>query len=137
MSPEDSTPAQRAPLAAVSKNVTLSPWVNKQFPAWEQLLSAHHVARLTRPRWMLLGMMTVGRFPRTLKFHGRAIGWLRNDVLDWVAQHSKATTRDMDNAMPISRRRFARQPSIPLRCSAPCAARRSRAPCVERTRRLR
>jgi len=138
MSPEDSSPEQAACSAARSKNVSLSNWVNEPFPVWEQLLSAHDVARLTRrPRWMLLGMMAVGRFPRTLRFHGRAIGWLRRDVLEWVAQDSTATRGDLDNVRPIFWRRFARQASLTLECTGPCAARRGRATCVKRTRRRR
>jgi predicted DNA-binding transcriptional regulator AlpA len=94
MSPEDSTPAQRAPSAAVSKNVTLSPWVNEQFPAWERLLSAHDVARLTRrPRWWLLSMAVIGQFPRKQRFHGRGIGWLRCDVLHWLAKERSGRCR--------------------------------------------
>jgi predicted DNA-binding transcriptional regulator AlpA len=138
MSPEESSPDQAARAAARSKNVSLSKWVNERFPPWEQLLSAHNVARLTRrPHWLLLGMMAVGRFPRTLKFHGRAIGWLRSDVLDWVAQDSTAARRDPDNVMRILRGRFAQQASLPLECTAPCAARGSRVPCVKRMRRRR
>jgi hypothetical protein len=45
---EDSTPEQRTPSAIVSKNVSVSKWVNERFPAWEQLLSAHDVASLAR-----------------------------------------------------------------------------------------
>src|ERR1700682_289052 len=92
MCPEDPSPEQRAPAAAVSKNVTLSPWVNERFPAWEQLLSAHDVARLTRrPRWVLLGMLMLRQFPRKHRFHGRGVGWLRSDVLHWLAKDLRRT----------------------------------------------
>jgi hypothetical protein len=75
MSPEDSSPEQRAPSAAFSRNISLSKYVNERIPAWEQLLSAHDVARLTRrPKWVLLSMMMLGRFPRKQRFHGRGIG---------------------------------------------------------------
>ena len=114
MSPEDSTPAQRAPLAAVSKNVTLSPWVNERFPAWEQLLSAHDVARLTRrPQWVLLGMLMLRQFPRKHRFHGRAIGWLRADVLDWMAKGIR-NTQCHTLRTSIARSEIARQGSLPL-----------------------
>jgi predicted DNA-binding transcriptional regulator AlpA len=87
MSPEDSSPAQRAPSAAFSGNISLSKYVNERFPAWEQLLSAHDIARLTRrPRWVLLGMMMLRQFPRKHRFHGRGIGWWRADVLNWIAK---------------------------------------------------
>jgi integrase len=64
MSPQDlPSNDERAPCAASPDRVTLSKWVNERFPPWEQLLSAHDVARLTRrPRWVLLGLMLLGRF---------------------------------------------------------------------------
>lgn len=69
--------------------VTLSPWINERFPGWHQLLSAHEVARLTRrPRWLLSGMALVGRFPKKHCFRGRKIGWLRAEVIDWLASVS-------------------------------------------------
>jgi predicted DNA-binding transcriptional regulator AlpA len=72
---------------APSRNVVLSPWVNESLPAWEELLSAHDVARLTRrPRWVLASLVLLGRFPRKCRYHGRGIGWLRSDVLDWIAK---------------------------------------------------
>src|ERR1700686_4852589 len=87
MSPEDSSPEQRAPSAAYSRSISLSKYVNERFPAWEQLLSAHDVARLTRrPRWWLLSMAVLGQFPRKQRFHGRGIGWLQCDVRDWLAK---------------------------------------------------
>ena len=138
MSPEDFSPEQAACSAARSKNVSLSKWVNEPLPAWEQLLSAHDVAHLTRrPRWLLFGMMAVGRFPRTLKFHGRAIGWLRSDVLEWATQDSTANRRSLDNVTPTLGRWFAQQGSLPLEYTARCAARESRRPCVKRARRRR
>ena len=46
--------ASQVTASAPSRNVVLSPWVNEPLPAWEELLSAHDVARLTRrPRWVL------------------------------------------------------------------------------------
>jgi predicted DNA-binding transcriptional regulator AlpA len=132
MSPEDSTPAQSAPSAAVSKNVTLSRWVNEQFPAWEQLLSAHDVARLTRrPRWVLLGMLMLRQFPRKHRFHGRAIGWLRADVLDWMARDIRNT---QCHSLPasVAPSEIARQGSLPPgRAHSPRRDRKSRGSCME------
>src|SRR5258708_29219300 len=72
---------------AASYRVSLSPYVNEQFPNWEELLSAHDVARLTRrPRWMVLSLTLLGRFPRKRRYHGRNIGWLRSDVVTWLAR---------------------------------------------------
>src|ERR1700756_1870466 len=87
MSPEDLSSDVRAASAASPEIVTLSKWVNERFPPWQQLLSAHDVARLTRrPRWVLLGLTLLGRFPRKHCFHGRRIAWLRDDVLDWIGK---------------------------------------------------
>lgn len=93
MSAVESLPGARAAAAITSsRNVVLSPYVNERFPAWEDLLSAHDVARLTRrPRWVLLGLAALGRFPRRQRFHGREIGWLRTDVLTWLAQDQQTT----------------------------------------------
>jgi predicted DNA-binding transcriptional regulator AlpA len=91
MNSEDSLlPAGVAP-AASSKAVSLSPWVNERFPAWEDLLSAHDVARLTRrPRWLLTSLALIGRLPRKRRYHGRGIGWLRSDVACWLAKDLRA-----------------------------------------------
>jgi len=127
MSPEDSTPAQRAPLAAVSKNVTLSPWVNERFPTWEQLLSAHDVARLTRrPRWWLLSMTALGQFPRKQRFHGRGIGWRRADVLNWMAKDSRTASGHRRGTTSLLQRRSSCQMSLSLECTIACSARRNR-----------
>src|SRR6185312_14403955 len=71
-------------------DVSLSPWVNERFPAWTDLLSAHDVARLTRrPTWVLLSLAAVGRFPQKNYYQGRSVGWLRADVLEWMARDNK------------------------------------------------
>src|SRR5260370_32999227 len=89
MSPQDLPSDECAPSAASPDRVTLSKWVHERCPPWEQLLSAHDVARLTRrPRWVLLGLMLLGRFPTKQCFHGRRIGWLRDDVLDWIGKRT-------------------------------------------------
>src|SRR2546429_7477667 len=124
MSPEDLPSEERAASAAFPDRVTLSKWVNERFPPWEQLLTAHDVARLIRrPRWVLLSMMLLGRFPRKQCFHGRRIGWLRDDVLDWTGQGASFD----EGRAPLLRQRFSR-----LEGMGPCAARRSRNPCSAR-----
>ena len=65
MSPQDLPSDECAPSAASPDRITLSKWVNERFPPWEQLLSAHDVARLTRrPRWVLLGLMLLVQPPK-------------------------------------------------------------------------
>src|SRR6185437_14844209 len=69
-----------------AQRVSLSKWVNEKFPSFQELLTAHDVARLTRRhRWALTTLTLFGRFPRRKRFHGRRIGWLRSDVLEWLA----------------------------------------------------
>lgn len=117
MSPDEFFPQARAPSAAASQHVTLSQWVNERFPAWEQLLSAHDVARLTRrPRWVVLSMMMLGRFPRKRRYHGRGIGWLRSDVLHWLGKDLR-TTPGHTGPAPTLRPRIARQTSLPPECT--------------------
>jgi predicted DNA-binding transcriptional regulator AlpA len=78
---------QEQDAAPPPKDVALSPYVNERFPAWEELLSAHDVARLTRrPRWVLASLILLRQFPRKRRYHGRGIGWLRSDVLSWLTK---------------------------------------------------
>src|SRR6202051_20894 len=94
--------------------VTLSPWVNERFPNWEELLSAHDVARLTRrPRWMLTSMVFLRRFPRKRRYHGRGIGWLRSDVIHWLSKDLRATTCHSAPAQTLTPR-VGRQTSLPF-----------------------
>lgn len=140
MNSDESAPLRPASPVA-SLRVSISPYVNEQFPNWEEMLSAHDVARLTRrPRWMVLSLTLLGRFPRKHRFHGRSIGWLRSDVLSWLA-------RDLSilrcHAFPTVRARSnnARQGFLPLSFARrPYTARRRVGNCMDlrnRSRRLR
>src|SRR5882757_3222079 len=84
-------------------NVSISRWVNEAYPEWDQILSSHHVARLTRRhRWVLSAMAALRRFPRKRKFHGRAVGWHRGDVVRWLAnRHSRATAPRAPSTLPL------------------------------------
>jgi predicted DNA-binding transcriptional regulator AlpA len=127
MSSDESCYSSRA--IAPAHGVILSPWVNERFPAWEQLLSAHDVARLTRrPRWVLYSMMVLGRFPRKRRYHGHGIGWLRTEVVRWLAKDLRAEPCRGDPS-PISRRRHTQQASLPLEFTTSCGARKSRGSC--------
>lgn len=67
--------------------IVLSRWVNEPYPPLTELSSAHDVARLTRrPRWLLVGLALIGRFPKKARFRGRALGWWLPDVLEWMAK---------------------------------------------------
>jgi len=73
--------------------VSISKWVNEAYPPWDEILSAHDVARLTRcHRWVLSAMAALRRFPRKRRFHGRAVGWHRADVVRWLANHHSGPT---------------------------------------------
>src|SRR5579863_5582819 len=74
-------------VTAASPRVTLSPWVNEPLPPFQELLSAHDVARLTRrPRLVISGLVLLRRFPKKRRYRGRQVGWLRSDVLDWLSR---------------------------------------------------
>lgn len=130
MSSKESSFGTQVPAADPSRTVVLSPWVNQLFPAWDQLLSAHDVARLTRrPLWIVRSLTFLRRFPRKRSFHGRAVGWLRSDVLDWLAKDVQANPCHAD-AGRVSHRHISRPASLPLEDTGPPAAniRRVRTP---------
>lgn len=128
MSP-DPSPPDASIRSVASKKVSLSPWVNEQFPGWDQLLSAHDIARLTRrPRWALLGLMVLGRFPRKRVFHGRRIGWLRSDVLNWMTDESGCVTYRKSDSLGTPYL-SGRQMCLPFSSSGACTLRRRKRPC--------
>lgn len=132
MNSEEFLCTERSPSVATTRCVVLSPWVNERFPAWEQLLSAHDVARLTRrPRWVLLSLMVLGRFPRRARFRGHAIGWLRPDIVVWLAKRIQSPPCQQ---VPASTHRSGtgRQFSLSLEGAEPCAARKVRHNCSMR-----
>jgi predicted DNA-binding transcriptional regulator AlpA len=103
-----------APKVDPAPRIVLSRWVNEPYPPLTELLSAHDVARLTRrPRWLIAGLVLIGRFPRKARFRGRAFGWWRADVLDWMAKDLALEHRHMTSSRP-SLRRQPRQTCLPL-----------------------
>jgi len=75
-----------APANVLADAVSISKWVNEKYPAWDQTLTAHDVARLTRRhRWVLVALTLLGRFPKPQRFHGRRVGWRRREVEQWIA----------------------------------------------------
>ena len=85
--------------------ISISRWVNEPNPVWDQILTAHDVARLVRrPRWVLSSMAVVGRFPRMHYFRGKRIGWLKADILEWMTRRSGFRDAAAQQS-PISRRR--------------------------------
>jgi len=93
------------PMAATNLkgSVSISRWVNEQYPQWDLILSAQDVARLTRRhRWVLAAMAALRRFPRKRKFHGRAVGWHRGDVVRWLAnRHGRPTAPQKPSTLPL------------------------------------
>src|SRR6202034_4403145 len=86
-------------------SISISRWVNEKLPSWNQILTAHDVARLTRRhRWMLSALELLGRFPKKQLFHGRRIGWRRCDVQRWLGAEGRASA-DTASAyrLPIQR----------------------------------
>jgi predicted DNA-binding transcriptional regulator AlpA len=129
MSLEHSSLEQAPPLVP-SKRVVLSKWVNERPPPWGELLSAHHVARLTRrPRWLLLGMTLVGRFPRKQRYQGHHIGWLRSDVLAWIAKEALCIAHRGKKRAPQHPSRPTPNMGLPLGRTR-CASHRDRGICL-------
>lgn len=117
------TDPNRTPCAQVS----LSRWVNERFPAWDELLTARDVARLTRRhRWLVSALTLLGKFPKKHAVHGRRVFWGRCDVQRWLETHAR-------NGDTITRP-VLKQARPPLRCRrggraiprpSPCSTRRN------------
>src|SRR6185437_9285251 len=103
-----------------AQRVSLSKWVNEKLPSFQELLTAHDVARLTRRhRWVLTALTLFKRFPRKQRFRGRRIGWLRSDVLGWLAEDiGLVTCHAAGRSRPV--RLTGRQMCLPLECSGTC-----------------
>jgi hypothetical protein len=114
------------PISTANKvtSVVISPWVNEPPAPLHNLLSSHDVARLTRrPSWLITSLSLIGRFPRKAKFHGRRTGWLRCEVLDWVARELSVVSK-CTPARFVCARRQPRQACLPLICKTPRKPRR-------------
>jgi predicted DNA-binding transcriptional regulator AlpA len=101
--------------------VTLSRWVNEALPPIQELLSAQDVARLTRrPKLVITGLMLLRRFPNRRRYRGRQVGWLRGDILDWMARD---LTSEVLSATTIRcSRRHPRQVCLPFEGHEACSA---------------
>jgi hypothetical protein len=103
----------------VREAVSISPWVNEPYPNWDHILTAHDVARLIRrPPWMLSTLAAVGQFPRKHQFRGRKIGWLRADILEWMARTRRSPSATTLEKTCCPRRRQAHpsnQQMLPLK----------------------
>src|SRR5258706_2131618 len=77
-----------------SGTVFISEWFNESPPPWDEILTAHDVARLTRRhRWVLSALTFLGHFPKKQRFHGRNVGWRRHDVERWLERSRKPGVR--------------------------------------------
>jgi predicted DNA-binding transcriptional regulator AlpA len=135
MKSADALSPARAPSALPSRTVVLSPWVNEGFPDWEQILSARDVSRLTRrSRWVLYGLTLFGRFPRKRRYHGRGIGWLRSDVISWLAKDLQA--QSCSSTRGLHRAPMHNQASLPFKYDGSIASRRAKSRRRVRSRRV-
>lgn len=127
MSTDISRSGTSTPAIVRRSDVSLSKWVNERLPAWNELLGAHEVARLTRRhRWALTALALLGRFPKPQRFRGRAIGWRRRDVEHWLLDAAGLST-GADSA------RCSSVPCGRLRAST-CEQRRDTRRCARRLR---
>lgn len=96
----------------VRQAVSISRWVNEPYPNWDHILTAHDVARLIRrPPWMLSTLAVVGRFPRKQQFRGKKIGWLRADILEWMARTRRCPITTTSDKAYCPHRRQANPPN--------------------------
>jgi predicted DNA-binding transcriptional regulator AlpA len=96
---------------AMSADVPLSRWVNEPFPAWNDILTSHEVARLTRRQcWLLNALTFVGKFPKKHHFSGRSVGWLRTDVDEWLGRrcHVRGPCSKVRSRQALSQTSFGR-----------------------------
>ena len=100
-----------------TRTVLISKWVNEPPPSWDQILTAHDVARLTRrPKWVLSALTLLGHFPKKQRFHGRNLGWRLPDVEDWLARSRRLRTGDRRFARPVRARSAAMPVQMCLWC---------------------
>lgn len=110
--------ALNAPTGACK--VHLARWVNEPLPNAQAILSGREIARLTRrPRWILIGMAMLGTFPKQRTHGGKAIGWHRADVLDWLTQHM-ATEPEISPAPPACQQQRPSQTCLPFENKTSC-----------------
>src|SRR5580692_12536886 len=105
----------------VRQRVSISRWVNEPYPAWDCILTAHDVARLIRrPPWMIRSLAAVGQLPKRQRFRGKKIGWLKADILDWIARTSRYWVATPPDKAGYRRRRSdpPGQQRLPLRYAA-------------------
>jgi hypothetical protein len=96
----------------VRQAVSISRWVNEPYPNWDHILTAHDVARLIRrPPWMLSTLAVVGQFPRKQQFRGKKIGWLRADILEWMARTRRSPITPPSDKAYCPQRRQANPPN--------------------------
>ena len=111
-STNESSPAAPT-IIRTSQDLRLPRWVNEPLPDLRALLSASEISRLTRrPRWLLLGLAVLGRFPKQRTHCGKPVGWHRADVLDWLTQNMTIENCNVDSRTCRSAR--PRQACLPL-----------------------
>ena len=101
-----------------SQDLRLPRWVNEPLPDLRAILSASEISRLTRrPRWLLLGLAILGRFPKQRTHCGKPVGWHRADVLDWLTRTMEIED-DYTGKTSACRSARPRQACLPLETHA-------------------
>lgn len=107
--------------------IALPEWANEKSPSLGEILSARDVERITRRhRWMIRTLTMFGRFPKQRTFHGRAIGWAKDEVLGWLNECAISQSR------ALAHRRFECSTNTEPPVSTHSPHRRRLAPCSKR-----
>ena len=107
------------PIIFTSQDLRLPRWVNEPLPDLRAILSASEISRLTRrPRWLLLGLAAIGRFPKRRTHCGRPLGWHRADVIDWLT-HNMEIDSGRSREERACRQKRPHQACLPLEVHSP------------------
>jgi len=104
-----------APIGPGTVQVALLQWVNDRPPSWDDILTAHDLARLTRrPKWALTILSLLGWLPRKQQFRGRRIGWCRSQFEEWLLAEKIARIRAGVAPAPPRRKPMSKKISTDL-----------------------
>ena len=80
----------KANVLQAQQEIRISRWANETLPVWDQVLTAHDVARLARrPPWWLCGMALLRQSPKKRTVRGQEVHWLNLEVTERLRLHAR------------------------------------------------